>query len=149
VLPDRRTPPVSGSSLSRAPSLSLAAQWGRPVGASFFARALFLSLPRGPGSLVAEPLPRAPLFSLSTLWTFPVSSALPALAVDRRVCTHACRRISRPRRPPTRLSPFLEPRQCPALTPTSFRAAPPSLALCPCRQPPPETRARVPDHLAR
>jgi hypothetical protein len=32
---------------------------------------------------------------------------------------------------------------------TSFRIPSPSLALCPRRQPPPETRARVPDHPAR
>jgi hypothetical protein len=44
--PDRRTPPVSGSSPSRAPSLSLSltAQWGRPVGAGFFTCALPPSL---------------------------------------------------------------------------------------------------------
>jgi hypothetical protein len=63
VPPDRRAPPVSGSFLSRAPSLY--AHWGRPVSAGFFTRVLLLSLPRGPGSSVAEPLPRAPLSSLS------------------------------------------------------------------------------------
>jgi hypothetical protein len=60
--------------------------------------------------------PRVP-FSLSTLWACLVSSAFPALAVDRRVRTRARRWISRPRRPPTRLTPFLEPHQCLAHTP--------------------------------
>ncbi|PWZ40835.1 hypothetical protein Zm00014a_017789, partial [Zea mays] len=76
-----------------------------------------LSLSHGPGSPVAEPLPRAPLSSLSAPWTLPVSSAFSALAVDRRVRTHARRRVSRPRRPPTCPAPFIEPRQCPAHTP--------------------------------
>jgi hypothetical protein len=81
------------------------------------ARSLPLSLSRGPGPLVAEPLPRARLSSLSVSWACPVSSAPFALAVDRRMRTRARRRISRPRHPPTRPAPFLQPRQCPALTP--------------------------------
>jgi hypothetical protein len=81
------------------------------------ARALPLSLSREPGSLVAEPLPRAPFSSLSASWACPVSSAPSAPAVDQHVHTHARRRISRPRRPPTRPAPFLEPRQCLAHTP--------------------------------
>jgi hypothetical protein len=76
-----------------------------------------LSLSRGPGSPVAESLPRAPLSSLSAPWACPVSSAPSALVVDRRVRTRARRRISRPQRMPTRQAPFLEPRQCPAHTP--------------------------------
>jgi hypothetical protein len=60
--------------------------------------------------------PRVP-FSLSAPWACLVSSAFPALAVDRRVRTRTRRRRSQPRRPPTRLAPFLEPRQCPAHTP--------------------------------
>jgi hypothetical protein len=59
----------------------------------------------------------APLSSLSAPWACPVSSAPSALAVDRRVRTLARRRISRPRRLPTRPAPFLEPRQCLAHTP--------------------------------
>jgi hypothetical protein len=70
-----------------------------------------LSLHRGPGSPVAESLPRAPLSSLSASWTLPVRSALPAPVVDQRVRTCARHRISRPRRPPKRPAPFLEPRQ--------------------------------------
>jgi hypothetical protein len=59
--PDRQTPPVSGSSpLPRVLSLSLSARWGQPVAPVSFTRALPLSLSRGPGSPVAEPLPRAP-----------------------------------------------------------------------------------------
>jgi hypothetical protein len=60
--------------------------------------------------------PHAP-FLLSAPWACPVSFAPSALAMDRRVHTHARRRISQPRCPPTRLAPFLEPRQCPAHTP--------------------------------
>jgi hypothetical protein len=80
-------------------------------------RTASLSVSRGPGPPVVEPLPRTPLSPLSAPWTLPVSSAPSALAVDRRVCTRARRRISRPRRSPTRPAPFLEPRQWPAHTP--------------------------------
>jgi hypothetical protein len=63
VPPDRRTPPVSGSSPSRAPSLSLARC---PVGPicrrKFPSPTRSLSPSRGPGSPAAEPLPHAPLF---------------------------------------------------------------------------------------
>jgi hypothetical protein len=111
---DRRTPPVSGNSPSRAPSLPRSLPSGASLSAPVFFPALPLSLSRGPGPLVAEPLPRTLLSPLSAPWTLPVSSAL---AVDRRVRTRACHRISRPRRPPTRPAPFLEPRQCPAHTP--------------------------------
>jgi hypothetical protein len=72
---------------------------------------------RGPSSPVAEPLPCAPLFSLSTPGTLPVSSAPSALALDRRMHTRARHRGSRPRRPSTRLAPFIKPHQCPAHTP--------------------------------
>jgi hypothetical protein len=65
----------------------------------------------------AEPLPPRVPFTLSTPWTLPVSSAFSAPAMDQRVRTHARRRVSRPRRPPTRPTPFLKPRQCPALAP--------------------------------
>jgi hypothetical protein len=82
-----------------------------------FTRSLPLSLSRGPGSPVAESLPRAPLSSLSAPWACPISSAPFALAVDQHVRTRARRRIYRPRRPPTRLAPFLEPQWCPAHTP--------------------------------
>jgi hypothetical protein len=58
----------------------------------------------------AEPLPPLVLFSLSVSWACLVSSAFPALVVDWRVRIRARRRVSRPRRPPTRPTPFLEPR---------------------------------------
>jgi hypothetical protein len=83
----------------------------------FFSPRAPFSLSRGPGPPVAEPMPRTPLSPLSTPWTLPVSFAPSVLAVERRMRTRARRRISRPRRPPTRLAPFLEPRQCPAHTP--------------------------------
>jgi hypothetical protein len=119
VPPDRRTAPVSGSSLYLpcALPLPLAAQWGQPVGAGFFTRALLLSLPRGPILPGAESLTRASAFPLSTPWACPVRSDLPAPTVDQRVRTRACHRVSRPRHPPTRPAPFLEPRPCPALVP--------------------------------
>jgi hypothetical protein len=86
----------------RALPLSLAAQWGRPVGASFLRPfALSLSVLRARFAS-AEPLPPRVPFSLFASWTCLVNSAFPALAVDRRLRTHARRRVSRPRRPPTR-----------------------------------------------
>jgi hypothetical protein len=101
--------------LSRARSLSRSLPAGTNLSAPVsFTRALPLSLcvSRGPGSPVAEPLPPCVPFSLSTSWACLVSSAFPALVVDRRVRTRARRQVSRPRRPPTRPAPFLEPRQC-------------------------------------
>jgi hypothetical protein len=76
-------------------------------------RAPPLSLSRGPGSPGTEPFPRVSLFSLSAPRTLPVRSALPTPAVDRRVHTRTRRQISRPRRPPTRPAPFLDPCLCP------------------------------------
>jgi hypothetical protein len=118
VPPDKRTPPVSGSSPSRAPSLSRSLPSGADLSTPVpFTCALPLSLSRGPRSPAAEPLPRAPLSSLFAPWACLVSSAFFALAVDWRVRTRARHRVSQPRRPPTRPAPFLEPRQCPTLTP--------------------------------
>jgi hypothetical protein len=57
------------------------------------------------------------LSSLSAPWACPISSAPSALTVDRRVRTRAHRRISQPRRLPTRPAAFLEPHQCLAHTP--------------------------------
>jgi hypothetical protein len=111
-------PHLSAAVLPRARPSSLAlCPLGPTCRRRFSSPAHSLSLSRGPGSLVAEPLPRAPLSSLSSPWACPVSSAPSALAVDRRMRTRARRRISRPRRPPTRPAPFLEPRQCPTHTP--------------------------------
>jgi hypothetical protein len=69
--------------------------------------------PVGPGYRRRAVAPCAPFLSLSAPWTLPISSALPALAMDRRVRTRARRRNSRPRCPPTRPSSLLEPRQHP------------------------------------
>jgi hypothetical protein len=111
-------PRLSAAVLPRARSLSRSLPAGADLSALVsFACALPLSLSRGPRSPVTEPLPRTPLPSLSAPWASLVSSAFSALAVDRCVRTHARRRISRPRRPPTRLAPFIRPRQCPVLTP--------------------------------
>jgi hypothetical protein len=108
--PDRRTSPVSGSPLSR--SLPSGADLSVPVSSPAPPP---LSLSRGPGSPVAESLPRASPFL--SLRRGPSLSVPPALAVDRRVRTRARHWISRPRRPPMRPAPFLEPRHCPALGP--------------------------------
>jgi hypothetical protein len=80
------------------------------------ARSLSLSVSRARSTSHRAVAPCVP-FSLSTLWACLVSSAFPALAMDRRVRTRARRRISRPRCPPTRPAPFLEPCKCPAHTP--------------------------------
>jgi hypothetical protein len=118
ALPDRRNPPISGSSpLPCALSLSLSARWGQPIGASFLhPRAPSLSVSRDRFAS-CRAVSRAPPFSLFAPWACFVSFAFPALAVDRRVRTRARRRISRPRRPPTCPAPFLEPRQCPVHAP--------------------------------
>jgi hypothetical protein len=110
-------PPVSGGSPSCAPSFSHSLPSGADLSAPVsFARSLSLSASRARFASCRAVAPRVP-FSLSALWTCLVSSAFFALAVDRRVRTCACRRISRPRRPPTRPAPFLEPLLSPAHTP--------------------------------
>jgi hypothetical protein len=125
----------------RALPLSLAAQCGQPVGASFlhpFALSLSVSWVRFTS---AEPLPPRVPFTLSAPWTCLISSAFLAPIVDQRVRTRARRRVSRPRRPPTRPAPFIKPRQCLARTPclislnfTLSRAllTPPAAAGDPC-----------------
>jgi hypothetical protein len=138
----------------------LAAQWGRPVGASFlrsFALSLSVCVSWAWFASVELLPPRVP-FSLSAPWASFVSSAFFTLAVDRRVRTRARRRISRPRCPPTRPTPFLEPHQCPAHTPhlisldfTLSRALPTPPAAagdpCPCSRPSssPDTAPSLPE----
>jgi hypothetical protein len=90
------------------PSLSRSLPSGAGLSAPVsFARSLSISLSVSWAQFAsAEPLlPRVP-FSLSVPWASLVSSSFPALAVDRRVRTRACRRVSRPRRPPTRPAPL-------------------------------------------
>jgi hypothetical protein len=112
-------PRLSAALLPRARPLPLAHCPVGPICRRKYSslRAPSLSLSRGPRSPVVEPLPRVPLSSLSAPWAYPLSSVPSALVVDRRVRTRACCRISRPRRPPMRPAPFLEPRQCLAHTP--------------------------------
>jgi hypothetical protein len=82
--------------LSHALSLSLAAQWGQPVGASFLRLfALSFSVSRARFASAESLPPRVP-FTLSALWTLPIRSAFSTHTVDRRMRTHARRRISRP-----------------------------------------------------
>jgi hypothetical protein len=148
--PDRRTLPVS-TRLSRALiSLPLAAQWGRAVDAGSFAPVPLLplclvglvrqslshypacspslSLRRGP-PVSAPPSPRPP-------WT-----SARALAHVTGILGHD----ARPRAP----APFLSPACVHTNSPASICTAPPSLALYSRRQTTPETRARLPGHLAR
>jgi hypothetical protein len=103
-------------------------------------RSLSLSVSRARIASRRAIAPRVPFFSLCAVG-LPCQFRPSALAVDRRVRTHARHRISRPRRPPTRPAPFLEPRQCPAHTPclisysfTLSRAlpTPPAAAGDPC-----------------
>jgi hypothetical protein len=70
-----------------------------------FARSLSLSVSRARFAS-AEPLPPRVPFSLSTPWACLVRSAFLAPAVDRRMRTRARRRVSRPRRTPTRPTPL-------------------------------------------
>jgi hypothetical protein len=63
--PDRRTPPVSGSSpLARALPLSLAAQWGQPVDAGFLHPRTPSLYPAGSVRQCRAVAPTRPLFSL-------------------------------------------------------------------------------------
>jgi hypothetical protein len=115
---DRRTLPISGSSPSRAPP-SLARCLVEPTCRRQFpspAHSLSLSISCARISSHRAVAPHAPFFSLCAVG-LPYQFRPSVLAVDRRVRTHARRRISRPRRPPTCPTPFLEPRQCPAHTP--------------------------------
>jgi hypothetical protein len=115
--PDRRTLPVSGSSLSCASSLSRSLSSGADLSALVsFTHSLSLSVSRVQFAS-AEPLPPHVPYTLSASWTCLVSSAFLAPAVDQRMRTRARRRVSQPRRPPTRPAPFIKHRQCPAHTP--------------------------------
>jgi hypothetical protein len=87
-------PPLTGGPRLSAPglprtllSLLLAAQWGQDVGAGFFDRApLFPLCLAGPvRQSPSRCSVRSPSLSLSASWASPVSSALPALAVDQRM----------------------------------------------------------------
>jgi hypothetical protein len=160
-----RLPPLTGGPRLSAPvsracplSRSLPSR-GRSVGASYFARSLSLSLSVSRARFAsAEPLPPCVPFILSAPWTLPVRSTFLAPAVDQRMRTRARRRVSRPRRPPTCPTTFLEPRQCPALTPRLIshdlalsRALPTLLAaagnprLCSWPSSSPETAPSLPE----
>jgi hypothetical protein len=91
--------------------------------------------------------PCTPSLSLSASWAFPVSSAIPAPAVDQRARTRSHRRDPRPRRFAHALAPF-EPRPCPhslprliSRSPAPARAllTPPDIAGDPCPPPRPSS----------
>jgi hypothetical protein len=151
--PDRWTPPISGSPLSNALSLSLAHCSVGPTCRRRFLHpcASPLSLPRGPGSPVAEPLPR-----VSPFLPMRRGPSLLVLPSPRPPWTGECAPVhftgflghdAHPRAQLPSLSPASAPHYPPP--PASFHAAPTSLALCPCRQQSPETRVHVPGHPAR
>jgi hypothetical protein len=125
-LPDRRTPPVSGSSLSRALSLSLALCSLGPTCRHQFLhpRASSLYLPRGPGLPVAEPLPRAPLSSLS------LSLSLSLCAVDPPCQIRPPHARRAPASAHSRTSPDFSA-TTPAHVPSSLLRASPAPALAP------------------
>jgi hypothetical protein len=114
--PDRRTPPVSSSFPSRVPSLSRSLPSGPTCQRLFPSPVRSLSVSRARSASRRAVAPRVP-FSLSASWTCLVSSTFVALAMDRHVRTRARRWVSRPRHPPMRSAPFLEPCQCPTHTP--------------------------------
>jgi hypothetical protein len=69
---------VPSRSRPHAPTLSLCAQWGRPVGVSCLRpRARILSLYRGSNPLARRAVPSARPFSLAASWGLLVSSAFP------------------------------------------------------------------------
>jgi hypothetical protein len=117
--PDRRTPPVSGSSPSRVPTLSRSLLNGDDLSAPVsFAHSLSLSLSVSRAWFASAELlpPRVLLFSLCAVGL----SYQFCLLHARRGPARAHSRTSpgsRPRRPPTHPTSFLEPRQCPALAP--------------------------------
>jgi hypothetical protein len=98
------------------PPLTSGPNLSAPVTSPARSLSLSLSVSRARFASV-EPLPPHVPFSRSAPWTLTVRSAFPAPAVDQHVRTRARRRVSRPRCPPMRPAPFIEPRQCPAHTP--------------------------------
>jgi hypothetical protein len=148
--PDRRTSRV-GASLSRAPSLSLAAQWGRSVGADFLRpRAPSLSLCLvGSDRQSSSRCPERPSFlSLhrGSSCQFRLLRASPWTGACALV--HVAGFLGHDARARAQLSSYSSA-GAPHTPLTSFRTLSTFLTLCPRRQPPPETRARVPDHPAR
>jgi hypothetical protein len=105
---------AAGSASHVSPSLSLpsGANLSAPVASPLLPSSLSASWARSARRRAVAP--RAP--SLSAPWAFPVSSALPASAMDQRARTHAHRRDPRPRRSAHAPAPF-EPPPVPALTP--------------------------------
>jgi hypothetical protein len=136
--------------LARALPLLLAAQWDQPIGSSFpsLVRPLSLSLSRGPGSPPPSRCPRASPLALRRGPALAVSPSSRPLWTSACALAHVAGFIGHDARPRAQL-PFLEPRQCPTHTPRLTSLDFTSLVLCPRRQPPPKTRAPVPDHLAR
>jgi hypothetical protein len=116
--PDRRTPPISGNSPSRALSFSRSLPSGASLSVPvFFTRAQPLSLSRGPGSLVPSRCPRAsPFLSLhrGPALLDPPSSRPPWTSAC--ALAHITGFLGHDARPRAQL-PFLEPHQCSAHTP--------------------------------
>jgi hypothetical protein len=111
--------PVTSFSLFRGP--------GSPVPNRCSRTSPFLSLCRGP-ALSVPPSTRPP-------WTSACALA------------HVAGFLGHDARPHTQLSSY-SPASAPRTPLASFHTPSPSMMLCPRRQPPPETRARVPGHPA-
>jgi hypothetical protein len=149
--PVHRTPPVGVKAASHSPLPLARCPVGPRCRRRFLRpRAPLPSLPRGPGSPVAEPLLRAFALSLSLRrgppLSAPPSSRSPwtsahALAHVVRILGHN----ARPRAP----APFLSLARARTHSPAPFHAVPLLLVLCPRCPTLPETRARLPGHLAR
>jgi hypothetical protein len=146
ALPDSRTPPVSGNPLSNALSLSRSVPSGAdlPAPVSSPARPSSLCL-TGPVRQLPSRCPARPLFFLCVVGLPcqlrpPRTRRGPASAHLR---TSSGFSATTPAHVPNSLL------RAPRSPLASFRIASPSLVLCPRRQPPPETRARVPDRPGR
>jgi hypothetical protein len=151
----------------RAPARPRRLTGGPRLSAATFSLAL---CPLGPTCRCQLLRPRASLFSLcladprcQALSRCPRTPLFSLCAVDPPYQF----RPSHPRRGPTRAHsrtspefsattpthvpqlPLMSPARARTHSPASFRTVPPSLALCPRRQTPPETRASFPGHPAR
>jgi hypothetical protein len=115
--PNRRTPPVSGDSPSRTPSLSRSLPGGANLSAPVsFARSLSLSVSWARFASRRAVAPRTPFFSLCTVgllcqFHLPRARRGPARAHS---CTSPDFSAKTPAHAP---APYLEPHQCPMHTP--------------------------------
>jgi hypothetical protein len=147
--PDRWTPPVSAN-LPCALTLSLSARWGRSVGASFPSPARFsLSISRVHIASCHAIASHAPFFSLCVVGLPYQFYLLRARRGSARAHSRMSLDFSAMTLAHAPSSLHKVPTSAPRTPLNLFRAASPSLTLCPRHQSPPETHARVPGHPAR